>query len=206
MIETRCVRISNSFTSIFNLELNCNQYKILFIILYYAQFRQITEISYRCFSEIGTSRFQNRRKNNIIAEIKSMIDINICLRDNIRIGYDTDNIIVELGKELNDCIKSEECYYRVNINELLRLTSVYAIKMYFIIRRSMNKPLRVSILKFDELIGNNYNDAKKYRYKVISRAVDEFRDKLGITLNIKSDRKFIEMTTDDIENNYLCIE
>lgn len=124
----------------------------------------------------------------------------------MRIGYDTDNIIVELGKELNDCIKSEECYYRVNINELLRLTSVYAIKMYFIIRRSMNKPLRISILRFDELIGNNYNDAKKYRYKVISRAVDEFRDKLGITLNIKSDRKFIEITTDDIENNYLCIE
>lgn len=206
MIDNRCVRISNSFTSIFNLELSCNQYKILFIILYYMQFKKVADISYRCFSEIGTARFQNRRKNNIISELDKMLELNIILHDNLFIAYNDESITVELGNEIRTCITADEYYYTVNLNDILKLTSVYTVKMYFICKRNMNRTVNMCINKFDELIGNNYADSKKYRYKVISRAISEFRTKLGLNLSVNSDKKILNIDIDGIENDYLAIE
>lgn len=205
MIDKRCVKLSNTFTSIFNLELTCNQYKILFLILYYSQFRKTTDISYKCFSEIGTIRFKTRR-TPVINDIKSMMEINPILHENLNITFEDEHMHVEISEYLYNIITTDNYYYRINLNDILKLTSSYTLKMYFLIRRSSNKTCRLSIDKFDEIIGNNYTDSKKYRYKVISRTVLEFKNKLDIHVTIKSDRTFITIDMNEFENDYLELE
>lgn len=204
MIDNRCVKLSNTFTSIFNLDLTCNQYKILVLILYYSQFSRITDISYKCFSELGTSRFKTRR-TPIITDIKSMLEKNKILHDNICITFDY-KIHITLSDYLYNIITADKHYYRIYVNDILKISSTYTMKMYFILKRNNNNTCTIHIDKFDEIIGNKYTDSKKYRYKVISRTVSELKDKLDIIVNIKSDRRFITMYINELESNCLEIE